>query len=710
MQRVLLSYVLFLAIFVLNAGSLQASSYLTFFVNKDSANVMEQGAYFAWEFDVAIPGNEVQMELYLDVDNSQTLTEGDIWLAGWGMIDGSGEVEGPEDLTEAADGIVYAEVGRLGLAPGNYLMRVVDEDSSEVVNWLSSQALPNPPATISGQVIIEGVPAPDPLYSHILIAAQKEFNEGTFAGITDEFGNFSINLDESGIDWQVELFFDNPLQDFIPPEETYVFANPGDNPNTDLFFTLPTAFIYGQLLDENQDKITGVEGEVWAQNIDNGGESVVPLEDGEFTLGVSIPIEDASNAFFLGIDSDDLIPNYMAPFNNNLFDIANGDSIERNIAAFSTNATIYGYITLDGQGSGLLHQINAHTDTLGYTETMSDPASGYFELNVHDAGGTFYWIDLDAYGDYGLPEGYTVDGGTFREAVAGDTVYYNLIRPANLLKGQITFDPGDPQELDFDDVYVQAFDSTFIEYYEASVKEDLSFELFVPANSWIVEFDASDENYLASPSRYEQISVASDTVEGLNFELNYAHAEIKVRLENSPIPASWIPYESYTTGKWPFVYHAYAEAVSDSEFVLQVCEGNWVMEVPYYDEGLLVSVSDSILTVSETDSLYEVVFTYQSVVGIDDNEAIPASFYLEQNYPNPFNPATTIRYGLATGGPVNISIYNMLGQKVETLVNGYRAAGHHQVTWQPWNLSSGIYVYRLETGAFIDSRKLLLVR
>ena len=709
MQRVLLRFVLLLFVFGFTASS-QASTYLTFFVNQDSAHVMEQGDYFAWEFDVSTPGNEVSMELYLDIDNSQSLTKGDIWLAGWSMVDGSGESDGPEDLTEAGDGIIYAEVGRLGLAPGNYLMRVIDEDKSVIVNWFSTEALETPVATISGQVIIEGITAPNPAYSYILIGARREFGEGVFAGMTDENGNYSINLDQSGIEWQVELFFESPLPDHIAPQETFVFVNPGENGNVDLFFSRPNSFIYGQLMDESGEKLTSVEGEVWAQNIDNGSESVSSLLDGEFNIGVSVEADAAYNDFFIGVDSEDLMPDYLIPFNNNFFQISHGDSLVRDITVFSANASIHGYISIDGVGTGLMHQIDANSDSIGYTQSYSDPASGYFELRVHETGETSYWVNLATYGDYGIPEGYTVEYGSFREATPGDTIYYNLVQPPNLLKGLITFDPGDPTDIDFDELHVQAYDTFSSESYQATVKEDLSFELFVPSNNWMVEFDAMDEDYLSSPKRYENISVDGDTVESLNFELNYAHAEIRVRLVNSPVPASWLPYESYTTGKWPFVYHAYGEAVSDSQFILQVCEGDWVMDVPYYDDSHEVIISDSILTVSENDSLYEVVFTYQAVVGIASEEEIPASFYLDQNYPNPFNPVTTIRYGLATGGPVNISIFNMLGQKVNTLVDTYQPAGHHQINWQPENVSSGIYVYRIDSQGFTNSRKLLLVR
>jgi hypothetical protein len=91
------------------------------------------------------------------------------------------------------------------------------------------------------------------------------------------------------------------------------------------------------------------------------------------------------------------------------------------------------------------------------------------------------------------------------------------------------------------------------------------------------------------------------------------------------------------------------------------------------------------------------------------------SFRLFQNYPNPFNPATVISWQLAVGSHVELVIYNLLGQRIRTLLNSRQSAGSHQVQWNGRDdngedVASGIYVFRLEAGEFVGSRKLLLVR
>lgn len=93
----------------------------------------------------------------------------------------------------------------------------------------------------------------------------------------------------------------------------------------------------------------------------------------------------------------------------------------------------------------------------------------------------------------------------------------------------------------------------------------------------------------------------------------------------------------------------------------------------------------------------------------------PASFHLHQNQPNPFNPTTTIRYSMQTAGPVTMTVYNLLGQEVRTLVSGRKAAGDHLVQWdgkdrQGAPVASGIYFYRLESEGKSLVRKMLLVK
>lgn len=102
--------------------------------------------------------------------------------------------------------------------------------------------------------------------------------------------------------------------------------------------------------------------------------------------------------------------------------------------------------------------------------------------------------------------------------------------------------------------------------------------------------------------------------------------------------------------------------------------------------------------------------TIEETVGIEEtnNDRVQTSFSLGQNYPNPFNPSTTIKYNLDRSNNVMLTVYNISGQKVDTLVNGYQSAGEHKITWRSKGLSSGIYFCRLQAGKFSETIKLLL--
>ena len=95
-----------------------------------------------------------------------------------------------------------------------------------------------------------------------------------------------------------------------------------------------------------------------------------------------------------------------------------------------------------------------------------------------------------------------------------------------------------------------------------------------------------------------------------------------------------------------------------------------------------------------------------------DDELVPYSFYLNQNYPNPFNPETTIEYGLPNNEKVKLFIYNILGQKIKTLVNTDQKAGRYKVTFSGTNptLPNGVYFYYLKAGSFKTTRKMLILK
>jgi len=83
---------------------------------------------------------------------------------------------------------------------------------------------------------------------------------------------------------------------------------------------------------------------------------------------------------------------------------------------------------------------------------------------------------------------------------------------------------------------------------------------------------------------------------------------------------------------------------------------------------------------------------------------------LKQNYPNPFNPVTTILYSIPKASNIELSIYNVAGQKIETLVNEFKTVGEHKVYWNASGYASGLYLYQIKTDEYVKVRKMLFLK
>jgi hypothetical protein len=99
------------------------------------------------------------------------------------------------------------------------------------------------------------------------------------------------------------------------------------------------------------------------------------------------------------------------------------------------------------------------------------------------------------------------------------------------------------------------------------------------------------------------------------------------------------------------------------------------------------------------------------ITGTENNSStVPASYSLEQNYPNPFNPTTSIKFNIAKLSLVKIVVYDVLGRKVQTLVNESLEPGSYEKSFDGSSLNSGIFFYKITAGDYSDVRKMLLIK
>jgi hypothetical protein len=106
----------------------------------------------------------------------------------------------------------------------------------------------------------------------------------------------------------------------------------------------------------------------------------------------------------------------------------------------------------------------------------------------------------------------------------------------------------------------------------------------------------------------------------------------------------------------------------------------------------------------------QIVYRSSMETSTPSSNVIANKYILDQNYPNPFNPGTAISYQLSEVRFVTMKVYDILGREVAVLVNERQAPGNHTVRFDASNLASGVYLYRLAVGDFVQTRKMILIR
>lgn len=205
-------------------------------------------------------------------------------------------------------------------------------------------------------------------------------------------------------------------------------------------------------------------------------------------------------------------------------------------------------------------------------------------------------------------------------------------------------------------------------------------------------------------------------------ELAEAHEGLLVKIQNATL-VSLNSYDvTFNDGS--------GECLIDGDFMLAADQSENNTFYINDDEGYLYAFGDTIHP-GETVDMIQGIYTFSfgtfkievrdaddfgEVVGINDEiKRNPLSYQLHQNFPNPFNPETRIYFDIPNSEQVKVIVYNMLGQKVRTLVDAGFNAGKHVVNWDGRDdngvrMPSGLYIYRIKAGKFIESKKMLMIK
>jgi len=212
--------------------------------------------------------------------------------------------------------------------------------------------------------------------------------------------------------------------------------------------------------------------------------------------------------------------------------------------------------------------------------------------------------------------------------------------------------------------------------------------------------DLFDVNNL--PTEFEEVRVPVSVKAYSKVEGGYEEMSGQVRL-------SWSQLERIPA-EWSVILHdlelgSAIDLRTESEYVFDMVGSKTKARVA----SVLSPLSPSKEKTVGASDRFELVISQTTSVNTEPGDS-PVVFGLDQNYPNPFNPSTTINYAINEAGAVNISVYNLMGQKVATLVDESKAAGKYNVRWNAAGAASGMYYYRLETNGQSITRKMTLIK
>ncbi len=234
----------------------------------------------------------------------------------------------------------------------------------------------------------------------------------------------------------------------------------------------------------------------------------------------------------------------------------------------------------------------------------------------------------------------------------------------------------------------------------------------------IIGWDLDDASkFVPLLSKYAILSLVGDeklkSVYSLPYGLEKAH-EVEMKLDlvgvSGEFTLSWTGIQTLPEG-WTFTLFDYEtgesiEMNNESEYVFNASSSVSAKSANEFTPGSPNLLSSD----SEGGNRFGIRITPSAPVSVDGNDTMVREMSLDQNYPNPFNPSTQIGYTISESSHVTLRVYDLLGRQVATLVDENRAAGSYKVTFNAAGLSSGVYIYRLESAGQVLTKRMTLLK
>jgi len=259
------------------------------------------------------------------------------------------------------------------------------------------------------------------------------------------------------------------------------------------------------------------------------------------------------------------------------------------------------------------------------------------------------------------------------------------------------------------------------EYVDTRIVKDsiINGKRYFKKINWLYDFNPNQSNFVS----WERNDSLADNSYMLDFEDANNNGDT---LEDLPLDSLDLPNHAYYTS-YKYSYRGWLDGYFGKKDVI-IYDSSWynvwgdtvlVRIVEYSQLFLIEAIADKYGTIwfsAESPARYLTGAIingkqYGNIVSIKKEEKLqPDEFKLENNYPNPFNPSTNIHYEIPNDGLVTLKVYDELGREVKTLVNQYLSKGRYDINFNADNLASGIYFYRLQSGSFISTKKMLLLK